>query len=168
MSFFEQQIAIAQKVHQDRLQARESKQRYENEKRARLQAVFDRFAAHILEGWKEKVARAASRGWYKTNLYSYHPQDRFEGYHPAFLLIGPKGAHGCWERDGYRSVLSQVDAALKAEGQAEIMHWFPGHVAGNVIEACWGAGDVRTIKAVNMVKQQRGLPIYMANDTCWA
>lgn len=135
MSFFEQQKAIATQVVEDRKQAW---QRSENEKRVKLQAVFDRFAAHILTGWMEKVAAAAAKGYKKTNLYAYHPEDRFEGYYPAFLLIGPRGNHGCWERNGYRSVLSQVKAAIKAEGPADIQHWFPGHAAGNVVEVIWG------------------------------
>jgi len=133
-NFFAEQIATAQQVLNVREQAKIA---HEQDQRLYYQGVTDRLVDHILDGWQEKVANAAKRGFFKTNIFRYGEGAGFEGVNMAFLISGPRGDREYWTKRGIKGVLQQVREAIEVPNKSKVKYWYTGARSGNVIEVIW-------------------------------
>ena len=133
-NFFAEQIATAQQVLNVREQAKIA---HEQDQRTYYQGVIDRLVDHILDGWREKVANAAKRGFFKTNIFRYGEGAKFEEINMAFLISGPREDREYWAKRGIKGVLQQVREVIEVPGRSKVKYWYTGARNGNVFEVIW-------------------------------
>ena len=141
-------MSLAQKARTNVTSCAQSRQEKKaqttEETKKYYEMVCDKLTELILKDWKDKVEKASEKGYWKTNIFQYFDEDRFDGDEVGlvgsnlhFLLKGTK-AEGLkvWESKGIKPVMTRVKEEVEKE-ECTMKFWFTGRKNGTVIEVCW-------------------------------
>jgi hypothetical protein len=105
-----------------------------NANHAVLQQILNDLAIFSQYKWQDKVARAAVEGLTFTTIYRYFSDDRFQGFPTSLLINGPPGDPGFFVRNGYISVVVQLQTAM---APGIVSNYYSGKNKGSRIMLNW-------------------------------